>query len=289
MSSLLAIIGYPIGHSISPAIYNATLPAMGIDARYEAWSTPPDEVAAAIEKLRLPRLLGMNVTVPHKSAVIPFLDAVNPMAARIGAVNCIVKEDGRLVGHNTDRYGFLRSLREAGCEPAGLDVLLLGNGGAARAVAYGLLEAGIASLTVAGRSPERVGAFVASIRDAGDGVALASTGWTEEELGPSARRAGLIVNSTSVGMRHSETEGSSPLPAALIPAGAWCYDLVYTPAETRFLSDARDAGAWPIGGLEMLVYQAAESVRLWTGREPPIDIMRKAAQTALGQATGDGH
>ncbi len=284
MPSRLAIIGDPIEHSISPAIYNATLPAMGIDARYEAWSTPPGKVAAAIERLRSAAMLGMNVTVPHKSAVMPFLDAVDPIAARVGAVNCIAKPDGRLTGHNTDRYGFLRALAEAGCDVAGAAAVVVGYGGAARAVASALVEAGATSVTVAGRSAERATAFVEWLRAEAGEVRLSAYGWRDGAFAAACQGATLIVNCTSVGMRHGDAEGLSPLAADLIPGGAWCYDLVYTPMETPFLSDARRAGAKPIGGLEMLVYQAEASVRLWTGREPPIDIMHKAARNALGLA-----
>src|SRR3990170_3987647 len=117
---LLAIVGYPIRHSLSPAIYNATFPAMGIDARYEAWETPPDQLPRAIERLRDAGMMGMNVTVPHKQAVRALLDAVDPTAEAIGAVNCIAKDGDWLVGYNTDKYGFVRSLREAGCDPAGM-------------------------------------------------------------------------------------------------------------------------------------------------------------------------
>ncbi len=138
---LAAIIGYPLGHSMSPAIHNAAYRAMGLDLTFEAWSTPPEDVPAAVARLREPEMLGMNVTVPHKQAVMPLLDEVDATARAIGAVNTIVKQDGRLVGYNTDRYGFIRSLREAGCDPAGKHVVILGYGGSERAVAYGLAEA----------------------------------------------------------------------------------------------------------------------------------------------------
>jgi shikimate dehydrogenase len=278
---LFALIGYPLGHSISPAMHNAALPALGIDARYEAWSTPPEGVSAAVGRLREDELLGMNVTVPHKEAVIELLDEVDATAKAIGAVNCISKEGRRLVGHNTDMYGFIRSLREAGCEPRGRRVLILGAGGSARAVANGLLDAGAASLTLSGRTAERAEALANDVLRSFPRALVACAGWQDEGFAAAVLSADMIVNCTPVGQRHTETEGESPLPAPLLRPGLWVYDLVYNPLETPLLAAARATGANPIAGLEMLVYQAAESLRLWTGREPPIDIMRDAAQRAL--------
>jgi shikimate dehydrogenase len=281
MTKLLSIIGYPIGHSLSPAIYNTTFPAMGIDARYEAWSTPAEDVPKAIARLRDEEMLGMNVTVPHKEAVLDLLDEVDATAQAIGAVNCISKQDGRLIGHNTDMYGFVRSLREAGCDPKGLLVLVLGVGGSARAVTHGLLEASAASLALAGRTASRVHALAEALEANWPGAAIEQVGWLDEGFVAAVRRADLIVNCTPIGMRHSDTEQESPLPPELLRPGLWVFDLVANPLETRLLSLARKTGAKPIGGLEMLVYQAVESVRHWTGREGPVDIMRAAALAAL--------
>lgn len=279
----LAIIGHPIGHSLSPAMYNAVFPAMGIDACYEAWDTPPEGVAAAIERLRGDEMLGMNVTVPHKQAVIPLLDAVSDEARAIGAVNCISKgADGRLTGHNTDEYGFLRSLREAGCKPEGLRVVLLGVGGSARAVGHGLATSGAASITLAGRNPQRVAAAATQLRKtAPSAIDVMAVGWRDESFSSCIAEADLVVNCTPIGMRHTPRETDSPLPKTLLRPNLWVADLVYNPLETVLLKLAREAGAKPIPGLEMLIYQAAASVKHWTGREPPVDIMRKAAQERL--------
>ena len=285
--NLLAIIGYPIGHSLSPAIYNAAFKAMALDARFEAWSTPPDQLAAAIERLRSPEMLGLSVTIPHKEAVILLLDEVEPKARAIGAVNCIAKARGRLVGHNTDRYGFLRSLRAAGCEPAGIRAVILGAGGAAHAVAYALIEAGAASIAVAGRTPGRVAATAAHLRPSVEGprpIAIDEVGWQDDAFAAACRGAGLIVNCTPIGMRHTPAEAESPLTRDHVRPGVWVSDIVYTPLETALLRLARDAGARVVGGLDMLIYQAVECVRLWTGREAPFDIMKRAALDALAEA-----
>jgi shikimate dehydrogenase len=280
----LAIIGDPIGHSLSPAMYNAAFPAMGIDARYEAWPTPPSELPAAIRKLRGEEMMGMNVTVPHKAAVMPLIDAVEDTASSIGAVNCLVKDaEGRITGHNTDRYGFIRSLREAGCDPAGIDAVVLGAGGSAHAVAYALAEAGAGSLAVANRSRGRLEAFASHFEaTAPHRLQLTLLGWRDDSVTSACRAAGLIVNCTSVGMSGTAAVDDSPLAVGDITAGSWCYDLVYRPIETVFLRQALAAGARPIAGLGMLVYQAVESVRLWTGRDGPVDIMRSAARAELG-------
>lgn len=279
---LLAIVGYPIRHSLSPAIYNAVFPAMGIEARYEAWETPPEALPGAIDRLRGRGMMGMNVTVPHKQAVRAVLDAVDPTAEAIGAVNCVAKDGERLIGHNTDKYGFVRSLREAGCNPAGTRALVLGVGGSARAVAYGLMEAGVASIALAGRTPERVEAAARDLRlTASRALPVATTGWHDGAFDKACAAADLIVNCTPIGMLHTGTEDESPLGLAQIRPGVWVADLVYTPVETALLRLAHKAGARPVAGLEMLVYQAAESVQLWTGRAPPIDIMRKACEKAL--------
>lgn len=281
----LALIGYPLAHSVSPAMYNAAFPAMGIDATYEAWPIPPEEVAEAIRSLRDEGMLGMNVTVPHKEAVLSLVDELEPVAAAIGAVNCIVKQDSRLIGHNTDRYGFIRSLREAGCEPQGRTALLLGAGGSARAVAFALVEAGATRVSIASRTRERADQLAESLRQYAGGSHIRSLGWLDSDFVDACNDAELIVNCTPVGMKHSAQENDSPLPAELLRTDLWVYDLVYNPRQTVLLAEAKRAGAKPIGGLEMLVYQAAESVRLWTGREAPVNIMLQAAENALSEVS----
>jgi len=277
----VSIIGYPLGHSASPAIHNAAYEAMSLDARYEAWSVPLEELAGAIERLRGPGMLGMNVTVPYKQAVMPLLDEIDAAARAIGAVNTIVKREGRLVGHNTDAYGFMRSLREAGCDPAGMDALVLGVGGSERAVAYALAEAGARRIALAGRNPQRLEAAAVHLRNtAPRPVGVLQVPW--EAAGDAALEAGLIVNCTPVGMKHTPEETASPLDASLLRPGVWVYDLVYNPLETVLLRQAREAGARPVRGLEMLVYQAIAAIELWTGREAPFDIMLSAALRALG-------
>ena len=257
---------------------------MGIEARCEAWVTPPEALEDTVSRLRAAETLGANVTVPHKEAVITLLDAVDPAAAAISAVNCIVNHAGRLTGHNTDMYGFLRSLREAGFEPHGCQALVLGAGGAARAVVFALAKAGAEGVVVSGRTAAKAEALAADLKRALAGRSpINSCPWQGEAFVAACRQADLIVNTTPMGTRHSEVAGDSPLETGLMRPGALVYDLVYNPPETPLLARAKAAGARAVSGLDMLIYQGAESIRLWTGREPPIDVMRAVAAKALAE------
>ena len=281
---LAAIIGYPLGHSLSPVIHNAGFQALGLDVHYEAWPVPPAALPAAVERVRGEEMLGMSVTIPHKQAVMPLLDEIDPVAAAIGSVNTIVKRDGRLIGYNTDKEGFMRPLRLAGCDPQGLNALVLGVGGSERAVAYGLVEAGVASIALAGRRPERVEAAASQLEATAPNKApVARVPWTADALAAAAANADLVVNCTPVGMRHTPQEHESPLAESMLRPGLWVVDIVYNPLETLLLRLARKAGARPVAGLAMLVYQGAAQQALWTGREPPVDIMLKAAEAALAE------
>ncbi|MBI4310447.1 MAG: shikimate dehydrogenase [Chloroflexi bacterium] len=278
MTKLLGIIGYPLGHSLSPVFQQAALDHAGIDARYEAWPTPPDQVPQRVRSLREPDVLGANVTVPHKEAVLSHLDRLADMARRIGAVNTIVNRNGALEGHNTDVAGFMRALREdAGFDPRGKRVLLLGAGGAAKAAAFGLADAGVAWLAIANRTVERARELVASLPEGASSRALPLDHGALATDGP----WDLIVNTTTLGMAGSAAAGETPLEASLIPGGALVYDIVYNPEATPLLAAARKAGARTLGGLPMLIYQGAEAFRLWTGVEAPVGVMFEAARKAL--------
>jgi shikimate dehydrogenase len=210
------------------------------------------------------------------------VDEVEPGARAIGAINCITKQDGRLIGYNTDKAGFIDALRSAGYEPNMRRVLVLGVGGSARAVCVGLIEAGAGSITLAARRPEAVAALAGHLRQTHPNALIEEATMEPRMLEVATAAAGLVVNCTPVGMHGTGSEDESPLPGAFLRDGLWVCDLVYRPPQTRLLREAEKAGANTLGGLEMLVLQAAESVRLWTGREPPVDIMRGAARSALG-------
>ena len=286
MTKRIALLGHPVAHSISPAFQQAALDACGIDARYEGWDTPPEDLRIAVERLRSGDLLGANVTVPHKVAAMRLVDRPDALAERVGALNTIVHRNGLLEATNTDVTGILRALESAAVEVRGAEVLLVGAGGAARAVVVAMRHAGAARVVIANRTPARAAALAPlgggdlDLRyvplDAGDST-----------FQNAASRARIIVQSTSLGMRHGPDEGASPVPGDLMHPGQVAFDLVYVPEETAFLRTAAAAGARPVGGLAMLVHQGAEAFRLWTGVEPPLDVMFEAARAALAaRSTG---
>jgi shikimate dehydrogenase len=284
MTKRAGVIGHPLGHSISPAIFQAAFAAAGIDATYDAWDTEPEVLAGRIESLRGDGFLGASVTIPHKQAVVPLIDGTSDVAAKAGAVNTILHEGDRLVGHNTDVTGFARSLKDdAGFDAKGKRTVLLGSGGAARAVGLALVEGGASVIYVVGRQPRKVEATVLALKPltrAGTTVTWAY--WGDGSYLRAAREADLIVNCTPVGTAGSPSAGQSPIDAALIGAGATVFDLVYNPAETPLVAAAKARGAKGVTGLGMLVYQAAEQFRLWTGKDADTRVMFEAARNALG-------
>jgi shikimate dehydrogenase len=282
MTRLVGIFGHPLSHSLSPAIQQAAFDYHKIDALYQAWPTSPEELALEVAKLRGKLYLGANVTIPHKVKVMQQLDSIDKMAMDIGAVNTIVKENRTLVGYNTDAYGFIKSLKEgSGIDPSRKRALLLGAGGAARAAAYALAQEGVARITIANRTLNRAVSLSDEIRlILSDVLAISTDG---SDLLKAASSADIIVNSTSMGMRHSEAEGQSLLHSEAIPASAVVYDMVYNPSETPLISEARQAGAIVVGGLGMLIHQGAAAFLKWTGKDAPIDIMMEAGEKALSQ------
>jgi shikimate dehydrogenase len=279
-------MGYPIRHSISPVFQQAALDHSGIDATYQAWEVAPDQVDGFVTGLRRAEVLGINVTVPHKEAVIPFLDEIDDWAKEAGAVNTIVNRDGRLIGHNTDGYGFLRALREgAGFQPQGRRVLVLGAGGAARGVVLTLVREGIGQLLVANRTLPRAEVLAQLARARGIPAQAIPLSWNELSL--AAVGAHLIVNCTTIGMAHGPDPTGMPLLLHQIPPTSLVYDLVYNPMETPLLRAAARAGAGILGGIQMLVYQGAASFEMWTGKAAPVPVMLEAAIRAMSALAGD--
>lgn len=293
IATALGIIGYPIGHSISPAFQQAALDHLGIAAEYRAYAVPSDRVGAFVRGLRVSGVIGINVTVPHKEAVMPHLDEIDDWATEAGAVNTIVNRDGRLLGYNTDGYGFLRALRASGnFEPAGKRVLVLGAGGSARGVVQALLRANIGHLSIANRTPARADTLAQlSTQRATPAVAMGldPAGPDAANLSAAVADADLIVNCTALGMRHGPDETASPLAGQRIPPHSLVYDLVYNPLRTPLLRQAANAGAATLGGIAMLVYQGAASFERWFGRPAPVDIMMDAATAAMRERESSGN
>lgn len=269
----VGLIGDPVAHSISPAIQNAALAARGIAADYELWQTALADLPARVASLRDPQVMGANVTVPHKRAVMEHLDAVSETAVRAGAVNTIVHRDGKLAGDNTDVVGFATSLREV-CSDAGeRNVVVLGAGGAARAVVLALAELGVGQVSVANRNPERSAALAADLAS----IELNRIGLERSSLEDALPEAGILINSTSLGWHSGETPLDLDL-LSLLPATALVVDLTYR--DTDLLAAARDRGLGTLDGLAMLVYQGAAAFTLWTGIEAPVPEMLAAARLA---------
>ena len=290
---MVGIMGWPVEHTLSPRMHNAAFEALGLNYAYVPLPVAPDRVQDAIRGLAALGFVGANVTVPHKSAILPYLDELSPVARAIGAVNTlVVRPDGTtLVGDNTDAYGFMMDLAEAGWSagsPSGCRALVIGAGGAARAVTYGLLEGG-AAVAVANRSFEKAVELCKAIGGAlksADPAAPArlSAHRFPEELAALAPGADLIVNATRLGLHP----GDDPLPwdpAVPFRSGQMVYDLVPVarPAgQTPFLVLAASSGARVRGGLGMLVHQGARAFEMWTGVRAPVELMREA----LGQEQG---
>ena len=262
----VGVIGWPVEHSLSPLIHNTAFIALGMDWVYLPMPVRPGELPAALRGLRALGFVGANVTMPHKTESAELADELSDDARRLRAVNTLVVGPDQLVGHNTDALGFDRFLRrDAGFDPAGRAALIYGAGGAARACALALARGGLAKLTVALRDPAR-----------GDHMATTLDGLpTElnvvEFLRASRLEADLVVNATPLGAHGEEL----PLPA--LDPQSLVVDLLYRPALTPIQTRARDAGAVAFGGLGLLLHQATLSFELWTGREPPLDVMSAAA------------
>jgi shikimate dehydrogenase len=291
MSRYIGLIGYPLKHSVSPYFQQAALDYYQLDIRYEAWETTPAGLSQAVKNLRGPQNLGANVTVPHKEAVLPLLDEVDGLASSIGAVNTIVKKGDKLVGFNTDAYGFVEALEKEGrFDPEGKKVVLLGAGGVARAVSFVLLQRNVASLAITDGIFERASTLaddlVGQIKKALPGSKdweprISAFQWQNVRSGAVFAHCDLIVHCTTIGMKDSPQEGQSPLSLEVIPEDVLVYDVVYNPRLTPLLRLAQKAGANILGGLAMLVYQGAASFKLWTGKEGPVDIMLRRAKEML--------
>ena len=275
MSIHLGIIGYPVAHSLSPVIQGAALAACGLDATYERWDTPPATLSARIAKLRQQGCLGANITIPYKEAVLPLLDEVSALAKEIAAVNTVVNREGYLSGHNTDAGGLLAALAEVMFEPKGMRFLLIGAGGAARAVAFALANAGAAKIGIVNRNADRA-EILAEAVSAATGVSVSGTGHADLRSSYDC-----VVNCTPIGMEGTGTEEDLPCDIRGVASGTLVVDIVYAPEETAFIRAARAAGLPTLNGLPMLIYQGALAFELWTGRPAPLEVMRIAAAKAL--------
>jgi shikimate dehydrogenase len=272
---LCALIGNPVEHSLSPAIHNAAFQHLGLNFVYVA--IPVDDVEGAVRGIRaLTGIRGVSVTIPHKVAVVPYLDTIDPTARNIGAVNTIVSDQGTLTGYNTDASGALAALRASGQALDGARILILGSGGAARAIAFALcMEAKIAALTILAVIDRERDALVRDLREK-TGAAVSGFPLTPETLGRHIPEARILIHCTPVGM--SPKAGETCVPASLLKPDLTVMDIVYNPLETRLLTEARQAGCRTVRGIEMFLHQAVGQFELWTQQPAPVGVMRSVLE-----------
>ncbi len=276
-TKVCGVIGDPIEHSLSPAIHNAAFGALGLDFAFLAFKVKTPDVEAGLNGMRALGIHGLNVTMPHKSTVINFLDEVNETAKFLNAVNTIVNRNGKLFGSNTDGDGALSALVKNGVKPRGKKVVLLGAGGAARAIAYALAkEAG--ELVVLNRTVNQATELANRLKQ------TLKRRVTADFLLPSALQSNLqdadvLINATSVGMKPNTSQ--SPIAPEWLKPNLTVMDIVYNPIETKLAKDAKKAGCRVVSGLEMLIYQGSASFEIWTGQKSPVEVMRQAALNQL--------
>ena len=276
----IGIIGSPVAHSLSPKIHNAALQSLGLDVIYELWETSEENLNERIEMLHASDILGANVTVPFKQKVIPLLDETEGFAREIGAVNTIIKRNGLLIGTNTDAEGFIIPLTEE-LNKLQLDfpqvhVLLIGAGGASRAIAFALAKAGSQNITIVNRTLE-------SARELAHSLSLFSTQLNVDAYATISSLEGFncIINATSIGMAGGPRPNEQPCDLSDVSSSALVVDIVYAPKETLFLKSAQELDLPRLGGIPMLIQQAALSFELWTEEKAPLNTMRTAIENVI--------
>ncbi|MEM3463884.1 MAG: shikimate dehydrogenase [Candidatus Bathyarchaeia archaeon] len=281
-TKICALIGNPTKHSLSPYIHNAAFKHLKLDFIYLAFEVEGKNVKEALQGVRALGIKGLNVTMPLKVAVIPYLDELSLDAKKIGAVNTILNSNGTLIGYNTDGLGALKALQSKGQNPVGKNVLILGAGGAARALAFTFCEEAEA-ITILNRTPEKA-KILAKELNKNFGKKVGHGQLSEETLKVKVKEADILVNATSVGMAPNENE--TPVAIKFLHPNLTVFDLVYNPPQTRLLKEAKAIGAKTVDGICMLVHQGALSFEIWTGKKAPVDVMMKACEKGLKTLRG---
>lgn len=271
------VIGDPINHSLSPIIQNAAFEAVDLNFVFLAYKVKTSGLEDAVNGARALNIRGLNVTMPHKTRIIDFLDRIDLSAQIIKSVNTVLNKENLLFGFNTDGVGALRALKENGVEPKGRKVLLLGAGGAARAVAYTLAKEAD-ELVVLNRTVKS-SHNLAKLLEKTVGKKVVAGSLSISDIQRNLQDSDILINATSLGMKPKPQE--SPVPIKLLRRDLSVMDIVYNPIETRLIKDAKSIGAVVIGGIEMLIYQGAASFEIWTGKSAPIQVMKKAALSHL--------
>jgi len=274
-----AVIGDPVEHSLSPQIHNAAFQASGLDFNYVAFHVRKGDIEPAIRGMRALGIRGLSVTIPHKVDIGPHLDEVDEIARNVGSINTVVNNDGHLSGCSTDGPGALRALEAGSCNLGGQTVLLLGSGGAARAIAFSLATISPSpQLTILGVEPDELSRLTQDLMDR-TSLSVKALPYSGQAVREASEESRLIINATPVGMTPNVDH--SPFPEELIRAEHTVFDIVYTPFETKLLRDAKVAGARAIPGIGMFVQQAAIQFELWTGQAAPLDVMTGTVTEAL--------
>lgn len=278
MTDIYGILGFPVGHSRSPAMHNSAFAALGIDAMYVPFAVPPERLPAAIASIRPLNLRGLNVTLPHKTNVIPLLDRVEPDALMIGAVNTLFFEHDKLVGTNTDAPGLTRSLLEAGLHLQGSRVTVIGAGGAARASVVGLARAGASRINISARRNHEAEKLVAELSAAVAPAVLRVEAWERAAHRRCLGETDLLIQATSATLDDGPAAAAlaEALPLDALPDTAAVVDLVYKPRVTTVLKLAKDLKKQTVDGLGMLLHQGAIAFEKWTGQAAPVKVMREA-------------
>ena len=283
-TKIVGVIGDPVEHSCSPPMHNAAFREMGMDYVYVPFWVKPEQLAAAVDGFKATNVAGINITLPHKKAVLPLMDSVSQEAELIGAVNTMVFKDGMVEGHNTDARGLVASLREEGVDDIeGMNIVILGAGGGAQAVVVGLALEGADRIIIANRTHEKAVRLAETIGEK-TGVQMEGVSLNDNRLPEYIAGSGLLVSTITAGMDTS-------IPLVINPG--WLHenltvcDIVYVPPETNLLKAAAERGSKTVGGMGMLVHQGAISFQLWTGKQPPVSIMRRALMQALEERVGN--
>lgn len=276
---ICGVIGDPIEHTLSPIIQNAAFKALDLDYVFLAFKVSPNQVDKAIAGMRALEIVGLNVTMPHKEAVIKNLDQIDENAKFLNAVNTIHNKDGQLIGYNTDGIGAIKALKENGSNPKGKKILLLGAGGSARAIAYALAKQ-TDELIILNRTVSVAKKIVNLLNKTLNKKILADS-LTTQKIREHIQQSDILINATSVGMKPNSNQ--SLIPKQLIKPKMTIMDIVYNPVETKLAREAKSAGAKVVSGTEMLIYQGAASFEIWTGKTAPVEVMRKAALERLSK------
>jgi shikimate dehydrogenase len=277
-TKILAVIGYPIEHSMSPTMHNAAIQDLNLDYVYVAYNIAPENLGKAVEGFRALEIKGVNVTIPHKVAIMQFLDEIDPIAKKIGAINTVKNENGYLKARNTDGAGGKKSLLENGCELSGKNVLFVGAGGVARALSYFIAEdvGQIAFLDVV----EEQAKSLANDINAKTGVKTVSNVVSERNLRDSCANSDILINASPIGMYPKIN--ATPVPKEFLHKNLFVFDVVYNPLKTQLLTDAEEVGCQILGGLDMLVNQGILAFQWWTRKDPNKELMMNKIIDFLG-------